>query len=116
MAFFVKHIFFCINEKSEGQACCARGCVEGSAAEWCAYTKTRLIEAGLHGPGKMRVSRSGCLGRCVEGPNIVIYPDNVWYRYENRHDIDEIIGSHLKEGRVVERLLQQSGFPVDKGL
>jgi (2Fe-2S) ferredoxin len=34
----------------------------------------------------------------------VVYPEAVWYTYVDRHDLDEIIDSHLKHGRVVERL------------
>jgi (2Fe-2S) ferredoxin len=34
----------------------------------------------------------------------VVYPEAVWYTYVDRDDIDEIIESHLKQGRIVERL------------
>jgi (2Fe-2S) ferredoxin len=48
--------------------------------------------------------QAGCLDRCEEGPCIVVYPEAVWYTYVDRDDIDEIIESHLKQGRIVERL------------
>ena len=35
---------------------------------------------------------------------MVIYPEAVWYTYVDEHDIDEIIDSHLVEGKVVDRL------------
>ena len=35
----------------------------------------------------------------------MVYPDAVWYTYVDQADIDEIIESHLKHGKVVERLL-----------
>jgi (2Fe-2S) ferredoxin len=35
----------------------------------------------------------------------VIYPEGVWYRYENTQDIDEIVETHLKKGGRVERLM-----------
>ena len=38
------------------------------------------------------------------GECVVVYPEGVWYRYENKADIDEIIEEHLKNGRIVERL------------
>ena len=56
------------------------------------------------GPGKTRVSQSACLGRCEEGPVMVIYPDEVWYTYIDEQDLDEIIEKHLKNGKKVERL------------
>jgi (2Fe-2S) ferredoxin len=34
----------------------------------------------------------------------VVYPEDVWYTYVDKEDIDEIIEEHLKNGRVVERL------------
>jgi (2Fe-2S) ferredoxin len=35
---------------------------------------------------------------------LVIYPDAVWYTFNSRADIDEILEEHLRHGRVVERL------------
>ncbi len=40
---------------------------------------------------------------------IVVYPDNVWYTYVDKEDIDEIIDSHLREGRIVDRLRLPEG-------
>lgn len=59
----------------------------------------------MHGPGKIRVSKALCLGRCSEGPCIVIYPEAIWYTYATEADIDEIINTHLISGNTVERLL-----------
>jgi (2Fe-2S) ferredoxin len=50
-----------------------------------------------HGPNKIRVSASGCLGRCKLGPCVVIYPENKWFTYQNRSDVDRIIGYCLGE-------------------
>ncbi len=66
--------------------------------------KTRLVALGLHGPGRVRISKTGCLGRCGMGPCIVIYPDDIWYRYTSIEDIDEIIEGHLIKGVRVTRL------------
>jgi len=35
---------------------------------------------------------------------MVVYPEEVWYTYVDKDDIDEIIEEHLVNGRVVERL------------
>ena len=61
--------------------------------------------AGLAGPGKVRVNKAGCLDRCAAGPVAVVYPEAVWYSFVDLADIDEIVDSHLKDGRVVQRLL-----------
>jgi (2Fe-2S) ferredoxin len=36
---------------------------------------------------------------------MAVYPEGVWYTYIDNDDIDEIVESHLKNGKVVERLL-----------
>jgi len=54
--------------------------------------------------GGMRVNKAGCLDRCTEGPVLVIYPDNIWYKYESKDDIDEIISSHIVNDKIVQRL------------
>ncbi len=99
-SYYRRHVFFCINQRAANQRCCA----EYAAAECHAYAKKRIKDAGLHGRGMVRVNRSGCLGRCQEGPVLVIYPEGVWYRYVDREDIDEIIDRHLRRGEIVERL------------
>jgi len=38
------------------------------------------------------------------GPVCVVYPEGVWYTYIDEDDIDEIIDSHLINGKAVERL------------
>jgi (2Fe-2S) ferredoxin len=62
-------------------------------------------EAGLAGPGQVRVNRAGCLDRCAGGPVAVVYPEAVWYTFVGLDDIDEIVDAHLVQGKVVERLL-----------
>ena len=63
-----------------------------------------MKEMGLTGAGKVRVNTSGCMDRCEEGPVCVVYPDAVWYTYVDESDIDDIIESHLVNGKAVERL------------
>ncbi len=36
---------------------------------------------------------------------MVIYPEGVWYRYENEEDVAEILRRHIIGGKRVERLL-----------
>jgi len=97
---FRYHVFFCLNEREPPDDCCAR---HGSIALQ-AYAKDRVKQLGLAGAGKVRINKAGCLDRCAQGPCMVVYPEGVWYTYVDRHDIDEIIESHLVGGKVVERL------------
>jgi (2Fe-2S) ferredoxin len=107
MSYYKHHIFFCLNERSNGEACCAQHEPQ-QALDHC---KSRVKALGLAGPGGVRVNKAGCLDRCAGGPVVVVYPEAVWYTYVDRHDIDEIVESHLQNGRVVERLL----LPPDVG-
>lgn len=100
-SYYRRHIFFCLNERPAGETCCA-GPQTQAAFEHC---KARVKAAGISGPGNVRVNKSGCLDRCAGGPVAVVYPEAVWYSYVDIDDIDEIVESHLKNGKVVERLL-----------
>lgn len=99
--YFKHHIFFCLNERSNGDACCAQHNAQ-AAFDHC---KASVKAAGLAGAGGVRVNKAGCLDRCAAGPVAVVYPEGVWYSYVDQSDIDEIVNSHLKNGQVVERLL-----------
>jgi (2Fe-2S) ferredoxin len=93
-------VFFCCNQRQAGEACCNNH----GAQEIRDYAKQRVKQLGLAGKGKVRINQAGCLDRCEEGPVLVIYPEEVWYTYVDRQDVDEIIDEHLVNGRVVERL------------
>lgn len=99
--YYQRHLFFCVNQRTTGKRCCA----ENGAQDACDAAKSALKRLGVHGPGQYRVSASGCLGRCDEGPVLVVYPDSVFYRYESFEDINEIIQSHILGGKPVTRLL-----------
>jgi (2Fe-2S) ferredoxin len=100
-SYYQRHIFFCVNERGSGEACCAK--LDAMAAfDRC---KSQVKAAGLDGIGKVRVNKAGCLDRCAAGPVAVVYPEAVWYSYVDLSDVDEIVASHLKNGQVVERLL-----------
>ena len=54
---------------------------------------------------------TGCNGFCAVGPIIVVQPEGTFYQKVRTEDIGEIVESHLKNGKVVERLLHKN--PVD---
>jgi (2Fe-2S) ferredoxin len=75
------------------------------AQEMRAQVKQYSKALGLTGQGKLRINNAGCLDRCDEGPVAVVYPDNVWYRYQNLEDLKEIVHKHLENGEIVEHLV-----------
>ena len=104
MSYYARHIFFCLNQRENGEACCA----DHDAKAGFDHCKSRIKAEGLAGPGGVRVNKAGCLDRCELGPVAVVYPEAVWYTFVDRHDIDEIVESHLKNGKPVERLMLPS--------
>lgn len=100
-SYYRHHVFFCLNERTNGQACCA----QHRAQEAFDRCKARVKALGLAGPGQTRVNKAGCLDRCAGGPVLVVYPEGIWYTYVDEADIDEIVDSHLQRGQVVQRLL-----------
>jgi len=100
MSYYRHHVFFCVNQRPNGEACCADHDAEGVRG----YAKQRIKELGLSGEGKVRINSAGCLDRCELGPVLVVYPEEIWYTYVDKSDIDEIILEHIENGRIVERL------------
>ena len=101
MSYYQRHVFFCLNQREDGRACCGAH----DAERLQAHAKARIKQLGCNGKGKVRINKAGCLDRCDEGPCVVVYPEGVWYTYVDQHDVDEIIDTHLVKGEVVERLL-----------
>ncbi len=98
--YYRRHVFFCTNRHENGKACCE----DHDATEAWSHAKRVVQERGLAGPGGIRINRSGCLGRCAEGPVVVVYPEGVWYGYRDLNDVDELIERQFIGGEVVDRL------------
>src|SRR5712691_2938707 len=100
--FYQHHIFICMNVRPEGHP---RGCCSAGGSEKLhGYMREKARQLGIE---SIRCNASGCLDRCELGPNMVIYPEGVWYHYETTQDIDEILETHVKNGGRVERLMLQ---------
>ena len=100
-SYYKHHVFFCFNQREEGQACCTD---HAAQAAW-KHCKTRVKALGINGAQWVRVNQAGCLDRCAGGPVMVVYPEAIWYTFVDTQDIDEIIESHLQNGQPVERLM-----------
>lgn len=98
--YYEAHVFCCTNRRPAGhpRGCCA----EKNGEALRDHMKSRAKDLGLK---NVRINNAGCLDRCAQGPVVVVYPEAVWYTYVDQEDIDEIVESHLAQGKVVERLL-----------
>jgi (2Fe-2S) ferredoxin len=98
---FHKHIFVCTNQRPANDA---RGCCDPSGnADLQRVFKVKLAQRGMK--DKVRANKSGCLDQCEHGPNVVVYPDAVWYGGVTEADVDEIIESHILGNKPVKRLI-----------
>ena len=105
--FYQRHLFFCNNQRAENHprgSCNARAAHLGGVEKLRAYARAKSQQLGIE---NIRCNGAGCLDRCEFGPNLVIYPEGVWYSAPTREDIDEILQKHLIEGGRVERLMLQ---------
>jgi (2Fe-2S) ferredoxin len=98
--YYKHHVFFCLNQREDGEPCC----MDKGAEAAFDHMKSRVKKLSLNGKNKVRINRAGCLDRCGEGPLMVVYPEAIWYTFIDNEDIDEIIDSHLLNGKIVKRL------------
>src|SRR6185436_8956225 len=78
--FYEKHLFFCNNQRAEGHprgSCNARAAELGGVEKLRGYAREKAKQLGID---NIRCNGAGCLDRCELGPNMVIYPEGVWYR------------------------------------
>ncbi len=78
-------LFVCVNQREPGKICCAERDSEQIAEE----LKGRVKALGL--AHLIRVSKSGCQDVCAHGPNIMVFPDHIWYQQVQLGDLDRIL-------------------------
>ncbi len=78
------HVFVCTNARHDGNPSCGDAPETGELA---LKLKERLKE--LKCP--VRLTRSGCLGPCAQGPNIMVYPHGLWFHHVSPDDLDEVV-------------------------
>ena len=64
MSYYQRHLFVCLNQRANGEACCA----DHDAQAAFDHCKARVKQLGLAGKGGVRVNKAGCLDRCAGGP------------------------------------------------
>jgi NADH-quinone oxidoreductase subunit F len=93
MEFYRSHILVC-----SGTGCHASGSIVLKEA-----LEQEIARVGLD--KEVKVIETGCFGFCRFGPNMMIYPEGVFYCQVHEEDVPELIEEHLVKGRVLERLL-----------
>lgn len=86
---FQKYLFVCENERQGGSCCMPQGQKIREAL------KDLVKSEGLS--KKIRVSRAGCLDVCADGPNVVLMPDNIWFKHVTVSDIKNVLEAATKD-------------------
>ena len=84
-----KYIFVCENERLDKQCCMPQGKLIREKL------KQMVKERGYE--QKIRVSRSGCLDLCSQGPSLLIMPDNSWYQNVDEFALEDVLLQALKD-------------------
>ncbi len=77
------HMFFCTNTREDKSQSCGD---DETTTLLAAQLKERFKKAGL----PVRITRTGCLGPCAQGPNIMIFPQQIWLQKVHMQDLEEI--------------------------
>lgn len=82
--------------------CHGTGCTSSKSPKIMENFRKILEEKNIQ---NVRVIQTGCFGLCAKGPIVIIRPEETFYAHVKPEDCEEIIQSHICEGKKVERLL-----------
>ena len=82
--------------------CNGTGCTSSKSPQILEKLNKLIKEKNID---NVKVIKTGCFGLCSKGPIIIVRPEDTFYSLVTIDDCEEIINSHIIEGKVVERLL-----------
>ncbi len=87
--------------------CSGTGCASSDSPKVLAAFEREIKRNKLQ--DEVRVVKTGCIGLCEKGPNVLVFPEGACYCRVTEGDVAEIVTEHLVKGRIVTRLLQKDG-------
>ncbi len=103
---FRYHVYACDQRKPEGLSSCS---VRGSAAVIETLRREITVRNLLD---VVQVTTCGSIGLCERGPNLVVYPEGIWYSGVTPADVPEIVAEHFQNGQPVERLVNRDAMAL----
>ena len=82
--------------------CHGTGCTSSKSPQIIENLRKIIDEKGIK---NVKVIQTGCFGLCAKGPIVIIRPEDVFYAKVKPEDCEEIINTHIVEGKLVQRLL-----------
>lgn len=106
---FRYHVYSCQQEKpgTPAPCCSARG-----SAQVLEALRRELAAQGLM--NDVQVTTCGSLGMCERGPNMVVYPEGIWYSGVQVGDVPELVREQFSNGRPLERLVNRDAAALKK--
>lgn len=82
--------------------CHGTGCTSSKSTDVINNFRNIIKEKNIE---NVRVIQTGCFGLCSKGPIVIIRPEDTFYSMVTPDDCEEIINTHIIEGKTVDRLL-----------
>ncbi len=95
-----KHVFVCTQSRPQGHprgSCASSGCAEIMNEFMNEIQNRNLFE-------QIGLTNTGCMGPCMLGPSVLVYPEGVMYGKVAKDDVKTIVEEHLLGGKPVEKL------------
>ncbi len=93
---YICHVFVCTNDRGGVR----KSCADVDRPSIRATLKKKIAQRG--GKPRVRLSRSGCLGLCARGANVVIYPQRIRF--------PDVTGGNIPVTvQKIEEILESSG-------
>jgi (2Fe-2S) ferredoxin len=89
-----KHVFVCVQNRPQGHprgSCAGSGGAEVMTEFMNIIQKRKLFD-------KIALTSTGCLGPCMNGPSVLVYPEGIMYGGLTGDDVETIIDEHLLGG------------------
>jgi len=96
-----KHVFVCTQNRPAGHprgSCGSSGCADVMNEFMNEIQARNLFE-------KIALTNTGCMGPCMMGPSVLVYPEGVMYGKVSKDDVKTIVDEHLLMGKPVEKLI-----------
>ena len=95
---YKKHIFVCVNQRENNLK---KSCGNNGLA-----IRDKFVEElrKLNLNHEVRANKSGCLAGCSQGPIVVIYPNQIWYKNVTLKNVSEIINESIIKDKIINKL------------
>jgi len=106
MAPYGRHVLMCTGEYCDP---------ERRAGALYQQLATLLGDLGRYdNPERVKRGTTPCLGVCMGGPILAVYPEGVWYHHVDEALLERVVEEHLKERRPVEEWVFHRLEPEDE--